>query len=363
MRRLESIHIKNFKSIREQSLALGSLNVFIGGNGVGKSNFVGVFRMLHEVRHERLQAFVAARGGADAILHMGRKRSSTTQIKLDFVEYDIGNAYRLILAPDDEDGLFVKSEDVFYHQRSIYPEPTIQRLLSGKAEASIARSRNKVATYVRGDLDSYRVYHFHDTSDSSPAKLTADVNDNRYLRPQAENLPAYLYFLKERHADHFALIEDTIRQIAPFVDRFQLEPSMLNPEKIRFEWLERASDAYFNASSLSDGTLRFICLATLLLQPRLPNLILIDEPELGLHPAAIQLLAALLKSAARRTQVIVATQSVTLVNQLTPEDVWVCDRVDGATVFRHLRDEPLDTWLENYSLGELWEKNSFGGRP
>ena len=137
----------------------------------------------------------------------------------------------------------------------------------------------------------------------------------------------------------------------------------LNPSKIRVEWQERGSDVYFNATSFSDGTLRFLCLAVLLLQPELPSLILLDEPELGLHPAAVTLLASMLSSASERTQVIVATQSVTLVNQFTPENVWTVDREDGQSVFRQLSSSDQSEWLEDYSLGELWEKNLLGARP
>ena len=154
-----------------------------------------------------------------------------------------------------------------------------------------------------------------------------------------------------------------MRQIAPFFEEFRLAPSKLNENKIRLEWKEKGSDAYFNASSLSDGTLRFICLATLLLQPQLPAVVLLDEPELGLHPAAVTLLADLLGSAATRTQVIVATHSVTLVNQFEPDSVWTVDREDNQSVFRHLSQTDMSAWLNDYGLGELWEKNVLGARP
>ncbi|HZI07942.1 MAG TPA: AAA family ATPase, partial [Archangium sp.] len=158
-------------------------------------------------------------------------------------------------------------------------------------------------------------------------------------------------------------IVSTIRLVAPFFDDFRLRPSPFNEQKIQLEWSERNSDAYFNAHALSDGTLRFICLATLLLQPNLPSLILIDEPELGLHPYAIQVLAGLVRSASEKTQVILSTQSVTLVNQFEPEDLVVVDRANGESLFRRLSSEDTQDWLEGYSLGELWEKNVFGGRP
>jgi predicted ATPase len=207
------------------------------------------------------------------------------------------------------------------------------------------------------------VYHFHDTSDTAAVKGVADVEDNRVLRPQADNLSAFLYWMQQKQPDHFQNIQDTLRQIAPFFQEFRLAPSKLNESKIRLEWKEKGSDAYFNASSLSDGTLRFLCLTTLLLQPTLPAVVLLDEPELGLHPAAVTLLADLLSSAATRTQVIVATQSVTLVNLFEPESVWAVDRADNQSVFRHLSLQDMTAWMDDYGLGEMWEKNILGARP
>ena len=139
----------------------------------------------------------------------------------------------------------------------------------------------------------------------------------------------------------------------------------LNEDKIRLEWLHVGSDAYFDASSLSDGSLRFIALATLLLQPESlrPPVVLLDEPELGLHPFAITLLASMLKHAAVDSQIIVATQSPVLLDHFEPEDVLVAERVNRATKLSRLDDDKLHAWLEDYSLGQLWEKNEFGGRP
>jgi len=154
-----------------------------------------------------------------------------------------------------------------------------------------------------------------------------------------------------------------VRLVAPFFDDFDLKPSRLNPDKIRLEWREKGSDIYFNAHALSDGTLRFICMVTLLLIPEPPETILIDEPELGLHPYAITLLATLLRSAATRTQVIVSTQSVTLVNQFNPEDIIVVDRTDGRSIFERQDPQDLERWLEEYGMGDIWEKNLLGGRP
>ena len=196
-------------------------------------------------------------------------------------------------------------------------------------------------------------------------KKTADVDDNRYLRPDGSNLAAFLYLLSERHEDSYRTITQTVGQVAPFFEGFNLEPLLRNPDKIRLEWRHAGTDAYFNASSLSDGTLRFMALATLFLQPveLRPSVILVDEPELGMHPYAITLLAALMKQASTGAQVIVSTQSSLLLDHFEPEEVLVAERVDGATRLERLESSKLESWLESYSLGQLWEKNELGGRP
>ena len=196
-------------------------------------------------------------------------------------------------------------------------------------------------------------------------KKTCDLNDNQFLRPDGSNLAAYLYFLQEEHATEYAMIRKTVQRVAPFFDDFSLQPSKLNQDKIRLEWKHIGSNSNFDASSFSDGTLRFIALATLLLQPIWfrPSVILVDEPELGLHPYAITMFASLVKQASLQTQVILSTQSPLLLDHFDPEDVLVADRVDNATQFTRLENEKLTEWLQDYSLGQLWEKNEFGGRP
>jgi predicted ATPase len=196
-------------------------------------------------------------------------------------------------------------------------------------------------------------------------KKTGDLNDNKFLKSDAANLAAFLYLLKERHMAAYLLIRRVVQQVAPFFEDFVVEPTKLNPNKIRLEWRHKGSDQYFDAAALSDGTLRFIALATLFLQPDdyLPPVILVDEPELGLHPYAITLLASLIKQAAHRAQVIVSTQSALLLDHFAPEDVLVADRVQGATRLTRLEPDKLALWLTDYSLGQLWEKNELGGRP
>ncbi|OZB79026.1 MAG: chromosome segregation protein SMC [Halothiobacillus sp. 13-55-115] len=362
---LNTISVKGFKSIASiEKLKLGAINVVIGPNGSGKSNFIGVFSFLHAIREGRLQDYVIKAGGADKVLYFGSKVTKQLQIHISF--QDETNQYEISLEPTDADELVPQSEFAYYWNKSKFAHPMAKGLPRVGKEAGISSQISTVvASYVRDHLDSWRLYHFHDTSSTSPMKKTADVNDNRFLRPDGSNLAAFLYYLRERHETSYSLIRRTVQRVAPFFDDFQLEPQKLNPDKIRMEWRHKGSEAYFDASALSDGTLRFIALTTLLLQPESyrPSVILVDEPELGLHPYAITLLASLIRQASVTTQVIISTQSPFLLDQFNPEDVLVADRVDGGTKFSRLDPEKLDTWLDSYSLGQLWEKNELGGRP
>lgn len=362
---LDTITVKGYKSIAAiERLKLGAINVVIGPNGSGKSNFIGLFAFLHAIRDGRLQDYVIKAGGADKMLHFGSKVTNQVQIRISFK--DERNQYAIHLEPTDADELVPSFEVVYFWDKSKYSQPYSEVIgrVGKEAGISVQKSSN-VVNYVRDHLDSWRLYHFHDTSSSSPMKKTADINDNHHLRPDGSNLAAFLYYLREKHEASYSLIRRTVQRVAPFFDDFQLEPQKLNPDKIRLEWRHKGSDAYFDAPSLSDGTLRFIALATLLLQPESyrPSVILVDEPELGLHPYAITLLASLIKQASTKTQVIISTQSPLLLDHFQPEDVLVADRVNGGTQFTRLNPSGLESWLEDYSLGQLWEKNELGGRP
>ena len=365
MLELDTITVKGFKSIAAiEKLKLGAINIVIGPNGSGKSNFIGLFDFLHAIRDGRLQDYVIKAGGADKMLHFGSKITNKLQVRISF--QDERNQYAIHLEPTDADELVPSFEMVYFWDKSSYPQPYSEAISRVGKEAGISSQKStNVGNYVRDHLGSWRLYHFHDTSSSSPMKKTTDVNDNRYFRPDGSNLASFLYYLKEKHESSYSLIRRTVQRMAPFFDDFLLEPQKLNPDKIRLEWRHKGSDAYFDASSLSDGTLRFIALATLLLQPESyrPSVILVDEPELGLHPYAITLLASLIKQASTETQVIISTQSPFLLDHFQPEDILVADRMDGGTQLTRLDPSRLDSWLQDYSLGQLWEKNELGGRP
>jgi predicted ATPase len=360
---LNRIEIRNFKSICNTQLDLRRLNVVIGPNGAGKSNLIGAFRLLDEILHQRLQEYVSRQSGAARILHHGAKTSPNLSMRFDFER----NGYSFTLAPSTSDGLFFLREET--HFRGDYTSDGGPVLGIGHKEALLPGEAGKpahgVPYFVMQGVHNWTVYHFHDTSDTSPPKQTQNVNDNRVLRPDAANLAAFLYRLQQQYPDAFRRITGHIQRIAPFFAEFRLAPQAIRPDNIKLEWRHRDSDAYFDGASLSDGTLRFICLAALLLQPRatMPSVILIDEPELGLHPAALTLLAEMLREAASFSQILAATQSVTLLDHLTPEEVIVAEQEDGASVFRRLEEEALRDWMEDYSLGELWLKNILGGRP
>ena len=363
--KVKSVKIKNFKSIREITLELKNINMLIGANGAGKSNFIQFFTLLNNIVNQNLQNYITEKGGADNFLFFGKKYSDFFSGHISFGR----NEYKFELKPT-ADNNFYFSKEITIYENTTYNKGIAERDLSdGNKETNLIKqiekdNRESVAYYIRKAMLSWRVYHFHDTSSTSKIKQESDINDNRVFRRDASNLAAFLFLLQEKYPDYFNRIESTIKLIAPFFDKFQLEPLALNNEKIRLEWKHINSDQYFNANHFSDGTLRMICLITLLLQPKLPDTIIIDEPELGLHPSAIQLLADLIKSvAADNKQIICSTQSVTLLNQFLPEDIIVVDRENNESKFRRLNKEPLEEWLDKYAIGELWEKNVFGGRP
>ena len=365
---IERISIKNYQSIRDATIDLKSLNVLIGSNGAGKSNFVTFFELVSALLNRRLGSFVLERGGFNRFLYQGQKHSKYLDGLIDF---DNTNAFyfrlKLAIGQETNKAYIETSGDYFNNQGDTtkdYQEQWHYAVWDNAVEEShIIDNPKWRAGYLRTFLSSFTVYHFHDTSLTSPMRRESNVNDNAILRHDASNLAAFLYKLQANAPQHFQLIEGVIRSVAPYFKGFKLRPSELYPDQIRLEWEEKASDAYLDAYSLSDGTLRFIALSTLLLQPQPPETIIIDEPELGLHPSAINKLSALVKRAAQKSQVIMATQSVSLVNNFEPEDIIAVDRQGQQTVFNRLKSEALTTWMNDYSMGDIWEKNLIGGQP
>jgi predicted ATPase len=362
---LDWITVQGFKSIASvERVVLSRVNLIIGANGSGKSNFISAFSFLNTIRDGNLQSFVKRAGGANRLLHFGSKTTPLMRFHISF-DGEV-NQYRIDLVPTDDDSLVPSDETCFFWDKSKHPNPWNKRLEGSGLEAAISQKQSdRVPRYVRERLDRWRLYHFHDVGRQSPMKQSAKVDDNRSLRPDGANLAPFLYLLREKHSGSYAMIRNAIRAVAPFFDDFVLEPRQLESDQIRIEWKHKGSDDYFDVSAFSDGTLRFVALATLFLQPEelRPSVIIVDEPELGLHPSAIAYLASMAKSASAQTQIILSTQSALLLDHFEPEDVIVADRVNGGTALTRLDAGKWDEWLESYSLGQLWEKNEFGGRP
>ncbi len=367
-RRIEKLTIYGFKSIRElDSFALSDLNVLIGGNGSGKSNFVDFFRLLREMAEGRLQLALARQGGAQRCLFLGSETTKQIRANLRFGE----NGYTFQLVPTAGDALAFQDERIEYEGDLGRTRSVDRSIGSGQLESKLREqidqdTRNRsISEYIHRSISRWRVYHFHDTSDTAGMKRPSSVQDYVYLRGDASNLSAFIHWFREHKPDEYQYLRKTIRLVIPFFDDFRLEPKELpsGEEQVTLIWCQRGSDYPFWPSQLSDGSLRFICLATALLQPYPPSTIIIDEPELGLHPHAISVLASLLRKASKRMQIVISTQSVPLVSQFEPEDLIVVDREDDASIFKRLEAKELSDWLEDYTLGDLWEKNILGGGP
>jgi predicted ATPase len=372
---LRRLTIEGYKSIRKlENFELRPLNVLIGANGAGKSNFVGFFRLLRELIEQRLQLHIAVEGGADGCLYMGAKVTKRLAAKLHFGS----NGYDFSLAPTADDRL-VFQEEIIDRQG---PTDGTKKLLgfgrSGHLEAKLKDEANlrglqggpSDSYFIFHAISSWVVYHFHDTSATAGARRMGQINDDEYLRPDGRNLAAFLYRIRHTHRESYERIRDLVRLALPFFDDFNLRPVTDKPDLTWLEWRQKDSDYSFKPYHLSDGTIRFICLATALLQPSPPATMLFDEPELGLHPAALNLLGNLfLQYVAGQDerffskQVIVSTQSALLLNEFAPEDIVVVERAQGQSFFRRLAQAELAEWLEEYSLGDLWQKNVLGGRP
>jgi predicted ATPase len=364
---LKSIRIRGFKSIRELNLELRPLNVLIGANGAGKSNLLSFFEMLGDIRTGSFRNYVAASGRAHSLLHFGPKQTNEIEAALLFETEQGSIDYRFRLLPGAADSMYFGAEGVEVVSGKSGHATTL-RLGTGHPESLLldASQRHAEAREVYQLLSGCRMYHFHDTSATARARHYSTVTNDSSLLPYAGNLPAMLYRFRERErGPAYRRIVATIRQLLPQFGDFVLEPTGSNRDEVILNWRESGSDIVFGPHQLSDGSLRAISLTTLLLQPAdlLPHLVVIDEPELGLHPAAKNILAGLLKSASQRCQLIVATQSPELVDAFEPEDVVVVEREERQSVFRRLSTAALEDWLKEYTLGQLWEKNVFGGGP
>lgn len=365
---LKQLTIRGFKSIQHlDGLALSNLTVLIGANGSGKSNFVDFFRLLRAMADGGLQSFVQISGGADGFFYLGPKATPQIEAQLEFGT----NVYEFDLAAGANSNLFLSDERVQYTGGEGWGK--LRSLGQGNLESTLRLKKDDTATYGQGPgvahyvfeaISNWMVYHFHDTSRLAKVRRDQPLRDKGTLRAEADNIAPFLLNLRETEKARYDFLRDTIRLIAPFFDDFLLRPERNGErEVVRLEWRQKGSDFPFQPSQFSDGTLRFICLATALQQPSPPATIVIDEPELGLHPYALTVLANLIEVAAQQTQVIVATQSPMLLDHFEPESVLVVGRSNGQSTFSRLDSDTLKDWLSEYSMGELWRKSVVQAGP
>lgn len=366
MAKLQRLTLNGFKSIKALDLKLHPLNVSIGANGAGKSNLISFFKMLNEMMAGRLQQYIGASGRAQSLLHFGSKITSQIEAKLYFEVENGVDTYHISLFHAAGDTLIFAEETIGFQQTD-WTSPRTDGLGAGHQETKIGEAVKEgkpTAKILKYLLDRCRVYHFHDTSSTADVRQSCYVGDNRWLMTDAGNLAALLFrFREEDGGAAYQRIVGTIRLIAPFFEDFVLEPDASN--RVMLNWREKESDRVFGPHQFSDGTLRAICLATLLLQPEeeLPKLIIVDEPELGLHPYALNIVADLFSKAALHTQIFISTQSSSFLDNFDPEDVVAVNRQGKESQFKRLNPTELDAWLDEYSLGEVWEKNIIVGGP
>ena len=369
IQRLNSIAVRGYRSIEDMQLDLCPLNVLIGANGAGKSNLISFFKMMNEMMTGHLQRYVASTGHATSNLYFGPKVTSRIEADLEFrTMTGAVDTYQLRLAHAARDSLIFVEESLAF-QNPGFDTPKVKQLGEGHKETLIgdaADQGDQTAGNFRKLLQGCRVFHFHDTGPASRVRNSRYVGDSRWLLPDAGNLASFLYRLHSENPGVYRRIVDTIRQVAPFFDDFVLDPTASGGNEVILNWRHREEpDLIFGPHQISDGTLRAICLFSLLMQPedKLPLLIVIDEPELGLHPYALSILASLCRSASAHVQILISTQSSTFVNHFEPEDIVVAEYDGRTSRFTRRTAESLGTWLEEYSLGEVWEKNVIGGGP
>ncbi|MCX6361662.1 MAG: AAA family ATPase [Armatimonadetes bacterium] len=373
------IQIAGFRSIRHVDLDLHRFTILIGANGSGKSSFIDFFRMLNvafSTTQGGLQLYLARKGGASSVLHYGSSitKDLSAGVLIDGDErwsrYSFDTTWA---APDD---LIYTSETLEFQRQSDSQAKQVVLRGGGRESAILSvRTDNQnpwiqtVATTFCSRLRQVRAFHFHDTSDGAHIRVKQDVTREAYLLSDAGNIAAFLLHMKENAPECYRRILGTVQMVAPFIADFELEPEAANDRFVMLRWRDRSGEV-FGPHQLSDGTLRAIALITALLQPDelLPSVMLFDEPELGLHPAAISLIAELMEAASQKRQVIVATQSPLFIRNYEPSNVVVAEREEsserrGSTTLRRLDPDALAGWLEDFDLGELYEKNVTGGYP
>jgi len=368
MVKINSLTIKGFKSIQSlEEFEPAQINIMIGSNGAGKSNFISFFRMLswYVSSTDQFQNFIADAGYGSALLFDGSETTREIDIHL-ILETDAGlNEYVSRLVHGAGDILFFADEKVRFSKKEIGSlNPNWISFGAGHKESKLYENstNNTTVKAIYNLLRKVVVYQFHNTSPKAPIRNRWASNDGKWLKENGNNLGSFIFRIYQESPSDYKRIVKHLRMALPFFDDFVLEDER---GSVLMKWKEHGSPKIFDASQASDGMLRYIALVALLAQPPqlLPAVMFIDEPELGLHPAAIESIAGMIKTVSRHCQLFISTQSPALVDMFEPENIIVVERHERASTFKHLSSIELERWLEEYSLSELWEKNVIGGQP
>lgn len=362
--RIRSVTIEGFRSLRDiQSLELPQLTVLIGANGAGKSTLIRFFEMLSwMLKAKSLQEFVVRHGGGDDQFFMGARKTSRIHAELCLETAAGYNDYRFDLAHlSAGDTVMVMNEAYRFSDRSRSTKaPWIELGQVGK-ESGLLDQRNKTAITITNLLRQCSTYQFHDTSINAAIHNRWDITDSFRLRSDGGNLAAVLQDLLVTDAKRYELIVKQIRRVLPTFKNFVLEEEA---GKVLLRWIGNQSEKVFGSHLTSDGSLRLFCLLTLLNLPpdRLPDVMFFDEPELGLHPHAITLVAEMFKRLSMKRQIFIATQSPYMVDCFELENIIVASANNGETVLRNLPREKYQEWLDDeYELSGIWLKQAVGG--
>lgn len=369
-KRLTSLEIRGFKSIsynNPMTLHFGDVNILLGANGAGKSNIVSFFKMLGFMMTGKFQQYIAQNGTSQMFLHYGAKKTPTISATLRFdSRQNSFDVYSFCLSNAVPDRLIISSEEIQWKSRNSTKEtPGNKQLISDFNESALVSVTEQTERSIHNLVSGCKVYQFSDSSMTAPMRQTSTVESAHYLQSEANNLASFLYFLKNNYRESYDRIVSYVRDVVPQFHDFYLEPER---GYISLKWTDTSANDYVLSSyQFSDGSIRFIALATLLLQPKetMPWVIIVDEPELGLHPYAIDCLTNIIKDASLHSQVIVATQSPILIDGFSANDVTIIER-DSSTessIARKLNEEDYKAWLDEYTLSELWNKNIIGGQP
>ncbi len=365
--RLQSVEIKGFKSIpyaHPLTIEFGDVTILLGANGAGKSNIISFFKMLGYMMNGSLQRFIAQSGTNQKFLHYGAKRTPTLSALIKFQGKGKTATYSFNLTNAVPDRLIISSEEIELHRES-EKRPFKKQLQSDFNESALVTATDRTDKVFRRLLGGCKVYQFSDSSITSPMRQASTVDSAQYLQSEANNLASFLYYLKNNYPQSYQRITEYVQGVVPQFKEFYLEPER---GYISLKWIDNSPNDYvLSADQFSDGSIRFIALATLLLQPQktMPCVIIVDEPELGLHPYAIDQLNEMIKDASKHAQVVVATQSTAIIDGFSVDDITIIERDEAmqGSIAKHLTQEEYNDWLEDYTVSELWNKNVIGGRP